>query len=68
MNLPTRNTRQVERPFVTKEVLAQRYGVCGRTIKKWMKAGILVFFKVKRVVRFHAEGCDETLRKRGFLG
>ena len=53
---------------MTKEVLAQRYGVCGRTIEKWMKAGILVFFKVKRVVRFHAEGCDETLRKRGFLG
>lgn len=56
-----------ETPFVTKEALAQRYGVCGRTIEKWMKARILIFLKVRRVVRFHVEGCDEALRKRGFL-
>ena len=47
--------------------MARRYGVCDRTIEKWMKAGILIFLKVKRVVRFHVEGCDEALRKRGFL-
>lgn len=58
---------QSETPFVTKDALAQRYGVCGRTIEKWMKARILVFLKVRRVVRFHVEGCDEALRKRGFL-
>jgi hypothetical protein len=46
--------------------LARRYGVCDRTIEKWMKAGILIFLKVNRVVRFHVEGCDEALRKRGF--
>ena len=38
-----------------------------RTIEKWMKAGILIFLKVNRVVRFHVEGCDDALRKRGFL-
>lgn len=66
-NLSTQNTVQVQKPFVTKEALAQRYGVCDRTIEKWMKGGILVFLKVRRVVRFHVQGCDEALRKRGFL-
>ena len=67
INLPSQNTGQVQKPFVTKEALAQRYGVCDRTIEKWMKARILIFLKVRRVVRFHVEGCDEALRKRGFL-
>jgi hypothetical protein len=67
MNLSTPNTVPAQKPFVTKEALAQRYGVCDRTIEKWMKAGILVFLKVRRVVRFHVQGCDEALRKRGFL-
>lgn len=67
INLSTQNTVPVQKPFVTKEALAQRYGVCDRTIEKWMKAGILVFLKVRRVVRFHVQGCDEALRKRGFL-
>ena len=58
---------EVQKPFVTKETLARRYGVCDRTIEKWMKAGILIFLKVNRVVRFHVEGCDDALRKRGFL-
>ena len=56
-----------QKSFVTKDALARRYGVCGRTIEKWMKARILIFLKVKRVVRFHVQGCDEALRKRGFL-
>lgn len=61
------NSPGVQAPFVTKGTLARRYGVCDRTIEKWMKAGILIFLKVNRVVRFHVEGCDEALRKRGFL-
>lgn len=67
MNLSTQKASEVQKPFVTKEMLARRYGVCDRTIEKWMKAGILIFLKVNRVVRFHVEGCDEALRKRGFL-
>jgi len=65
MNLSTQDTPQ--KPFVTKDALARRYGVCDRTIEKWMKARILIFLKVRRVVRFHVQGCDEALRKRGFL-
>ncbi len=67
MTPSSQKTPEVQKPFVTKEALARRYGVCDRTIEKWMKAGILIFLKVKRVVRFHVEGCDEALRKRGFL-
>lgn len=66
-NFPPSKAVPEQKPFVTKEALAQRYGVCDRTIEKWMKAGILVFLKVRRVVRFHVQGCDEALRKRGFL-
>ncbi|ODU24866.1 MAG: hypothetical protein ABS95_01360 [Verrucomicrobia bacterium SCN 57-15] len=67
MNPSTQSTPLDQKSFVTKDVLARRYGVCDRTIEKWMKAGILIFLKVRRVVRFHVEGCDEALRKRGFL-
>ena len=67
INLATQNVVPVQRPFVTKKALALRYGVCERTIEQWMKAGILIFLKVRRVVRFHVEGCDDALRKRGFL-
>ena len=67
MNLPTQETADIQRPFVTKETLAQRYGVCERTIEKWIQAGLLIFLKVNRVVRFHVQGCDEALRRRGFL-
>ena len=60
MTPSSQDTSEVQRPFVTKEALARRYGVCDRTIEKWMKAGILIFLKVNRLVRFHVEGCDET--------
>jgi hypothetical protein len=67
MNPSTKSAPPDQNSFVRKDVLARRYGVCGRTIEKWMKARILIFLKVKRVVRFHVQGCDEALRKRGFL-
>lgn len=52
---------------MTKIALAKRYGVCESTIEKWMAARILVFLKVRRVVRFHVAACDQALRERGFL-
>lgn len=67
MTSSSRDISGIQKPFVTKETLARRYGVCERTIEKWMKAGILIFLKVNRVVRFHVEGCDKALRERGFL-
>lgn len=67
MNSSEQSAAESQSPFVTKEMLAMRYGVCERTIEKWMQAGLLIFLKVNRVVRFHVQGCDEALRKRGFL-
>ncbi len=67
MNPSNQHGPPIQTSFVTKDVLARRYGVCDRTIEKWMKARILVFLKIRRVVRFHVQGCDEALRKRGFL-
>jgi hypothetical protein len=54
-----------ERLFVTKKVLAQRYGVCPRTIQNWSDAGLLVFIKKRRVVRYHVPGCDAALMQNG---
>jgi len=54
-----------DRLFVTKQVLAQRYGVCPRTIQKWSDAGLLVFIKKRRVVRYHVPGCDAALMQNG---
>ena len=54
-----------ERLFVTKKVLAQRYGVCPRTIQNWSDAGLLVFIKKRRVVRYHVPGCDAALMRNG---
>jgi len=55
----------VERPFLTKKLLAQRYGVCERTIQNWSNAGLLVFLKRRRVVRYHVAGCDSSLIQQG---
>ena len=54
-----------DRLFVTKQVLAQRYGVSPRTIQKWSDAGLLVFIKKRRVVRYHVPGCDAALMQNG---
>ena len=54
-----------DRLFVTKKVLARRYGVCPRTIQKWSDAGLLVFIKKRRVVRYHVPGCDAALMQNG---
>jgi hypothetical protein len=54
-----------DRLFVTKKVLAQRYGVCPRTIQNWSDAGLLVFIKKRRVVRYHVPGCDAALMQNG---
>jgi hypothetical protein len=54
-----------DRLFVTKQVLAQRYGVCPRTIQTWTDAGLLVFIRKRRVVRYHVPGCDAALMQNG---
>ena len=56
-----------DRRFADKRTLAQRYGVSSRTISNWMSAGLLAFFKIKRVVRFDIPACDAALRQHGFI-
>lgn len=55
-----------DRRFADKRLLAQRYGVSQRTITNWMSAGLLAFFKVRRVLRFDIPACDAALRQHGF--
>ena len=61
---------EIEQPntgriFANKQTLAQRYGVSHRTITNWMQAGLLVYFKIRRVVRFDVPACDAALRQKG---
>ena len=55
-----------DRRFADKTTLAERYGVSPRTITNWMSAGLLAFYKIKRVVRFDVAACDAALRQHGF--
>jgi hypothetical protein len=56
-----------ERPFARANKLAQRYGVSVETIKVWKRGGLLVFFQIRRVVRFDVKACDDSLRNNGLL-
>ena len=61
----TENTAP-DRHFADKQTLAERYGVSPRTITNWMRADLLAFFKIRRVVRFDVAACDAALRQHGF--
>lgn len=56
-----------DRRFADKKTLAERYDVCERTITNWMNAGLLVFIKIRRVVRFDVAACDAALRQQGIV-
>jgi len=64
--METTEQNQTERRFADKKTLAQRYAVSERTITNWMNAGLLVFIKIRRVVRFDIPACDDALRQHGF--
>ncbi len=53
--------------YAKKSDLAKRYAVGERTIENWMKAGLLVCIRVRRVVRFDVEACDKSLLEYGLL-
>jgi hypothetical protein len=61
------NNENKDGQFVKIKSLAQRYGVCERTIKKWKDAGLLIYIQVKRVVRFDVGACDESLRNNNII-
>lgn len=52
-----------ERRFATKSQLAKRYGVSPRTITTWLYRGLLSGFKIRHVLRFDVEACDQSLAK-----
>ena len=58
---------EIKRNWVTKELLAKHYAVSLRTITKWMATGLLVYFKVGRVVRFDAAASDASLKEYGMV-
>ena len=61
------NNGNDDRRFVKIKMLAQRYGVCERTIKTWKDAGLLIYIQVKRVVRYDVGACDESLRNNNII-
>ncbi len=56
-----------ERPFTNRNGIAARYGVARRTINEWMRMGLLVYFKIRNVVRFDVAACDKSLLDNGML-
>jgi hypothetical protein len=58
-------TVKLDKKYATKVGLARHYGVCPRTINGWMRLGLLVFFRIKRVVRFDIAACDASLGEKG---
>jgi hypothetical protein len=54
---------KMDQRFADKKTLAERYCVSRRTISDWMNKGLLVYFKVRNVVRFDIPACDAALRQ-----
>lgn len=53
--------------FARKSTIAKRYAVGERTIEKWTQAGLLVYIRVRHVVRYDVEACDKALLGYGML-
>lgn len=58
---------ETNKQYLKMNEMAKRYAVGKRTIQNWMNAGLLIYIRVRRVVRFDAEACDKVLREHGFL-
>jgi hypothetical protein len=58
---------ETKKHWATKSWLAKHYDVSVRTITKWMAIGLLVGFKVGRVVRFDTAASDASLREYGMV-
>lgn len=48
-------------PWATKLQSAGHFGVCRRTIDAWLARGVLVYLKVRNVVRIHIPRSEERL-------
>lgn len=63
----TNEKTDTKKHWATKSWLAKHYDVSVRTITKWMRIGLLVGFKVGRVVRFDTAASDASLREYGMV-
>ena len=46
--------------FATIKEIAARYGMCSKTITKWVKTGVIPITRInKRVILFYIEACDQ---------
>jgi phage terminase Nu1 subunit (DNA packaging protein) len=50
--------------YVTREKLAERYGVAERTIRTWREKG-MPGAKVGKVVMYSVEACDRWIEREG---
>ena len=55
------------RPWANKAATADHYKVSIRTITNWQALGLLVFFKIGRVVRFDLAASDALLKEHGMI-
>jgi hypothetical protein len=53
--------------WANKVTTAKHYNVCERTITNWHALGLLVFFKIGRVVRYDLVASDASLKEHGMI-
>jgi hypothetical protein len=67
MENPTENIIPTPRPWANKVTAAAHYRVSPRTITNWKGLGLLVYFKIGRVVRFDLAASDALLKENGLI-
>lgn len=67
METPTENIIPTPRPWANKATTAAHYKVSPRTITNWKGLGLLVYFKIGRVVRFDLAASDALLKENGLI-
>jgi excisionase family DNA binding protein len=61
------DTKTPTKRFMTIKELAGYFGVSATTIADWKRDGLLIYIQVRRVVRFDAAACEESLRENQIL-
>lgn len=61
------NDSELRQRWANKEAAAEHYAVCERTITNWHALGLLVFFKIGRVVRYDLVASDASLKEHGMI-
>jgi hypothetical protein len=61
------STAPAKPSWANKTTAAKHYKVCSRTITNWQAVGLLVFFKIRRVVRYDLVASDALLKEHGMI-